>query len=78
MARSKRTIRASELSSFLYCRRAWWYRRENVPSLNTAELAGGQNFHRRHVNQTQGARVVKVLAVFLLIAVAVIIILGIL
>ncbi len=67
MARSKRTIRASELSSFLYCRRAWWYRRKNAPAINTAELAGGQDFHRQHVNQTRGAHSLKLIAFILLI-----------
>jgi CRISPR/Cas system-associated exonuclease Cas4 (RecB family) len=66
MARTKRTIRASEIGSFLYCQRAWWYRRKNVPAINTAELAGGENFHRLHVGQTRGARVLKIIAWILL------------
>lgn len=43
-----RTIRASEISSYLYCQRAWWYRLEGFESQNQAELAGGKRLHTRH------------------------------
>ena len=43
-----RTIRASELGSFLFCRRAWWYQSQGEASQNQSELAGGSEFHRHH------------------------------
>lgn len=43
-----RTIRASELGNFLFCRRAWWYQSNGVASQNQAELASGSAFHRSH------------------------------
>lgn len=67
MASGKRTIRASEIGTFLYCQRAWWYQRNKVPTINTAELAGGQAFHRTHVGQTRSARWLKAIAWMMLV-----------
>ncbi len=43
-----KTIRASEIGSYLYCRRAWWYRQNGQESANQAELAAGVELHRQH------------------------------
>lgn len=43
-----RTIRVSEISSYLYCKRSWWYQRQGIESENRDELAGGSDLHRRH------------------------------
>ncbi len=64
-----RTIRASELGTFQYCRRAWWYQRRGVPSENQAELAGGSEFHRAHGRQVFTGRLAR-LAAWLLFALA--------
>jgi len=67
MARNQRTIRASEIGAFLYCQRAWWYRRMNAPAINTAELAGGEDFHRLHVTQTRSSRSLMTAAAILMV-----------
>ncbi|MCD6577335.1 MAG: hypothetical protein J7K66_04890 [Anaerolineaceae bacterium] len=68
MARNKRTIRASEIGSFIYCRRAWWYQRKKIKPINVGELAAGQIFHQIHINQSRSANLLKAIAWFLVIA----------
>ena len=41
-------IRSSDIGNYLYCRRAWWYRKQGVESENQAELAAGTEIHKQH------------------------------
>lgn len=43
-----RTIKASEIGTYLYCQRAWWYQRQGVDNQNQAAMASGQQIHERH------------------------------
>lgn len=52
---SYKIVRASEISAYLYCRRAWWLQRTGVKPGNISELAQGNDYHQRHaqsVNRT--------------------------
>ena len=61
-------IRASEIGSYLYCRRAWWYRKQGVPSENQAEMAGGTELHARHGRQVLAAGILRAAGYVLLVA----------
>ena len=43
-----RTIRASEIGSYLYCKRSWWYQRRGLESENIDEMASGSEMHHLH------------------------------
>lgn len=42
------TIRASEIGAYLYCRRAWWYRRKGQEPENQEEMRAGTLIHEDH------------------------------
>ena len=57
-----RPIRASEISSFLYCKRAWWYQRKGVVSTNVEDLAEGTQMHQQHGRAVLAAGLVRTFA----------------
>ncbi len=60
-------IRASEIGSYLYCRRAWRYRKLGVESENQAELAAGTELHRQHGRKTLSALLLRTFGLILLL-----------
>ena len=62
-----RVLRASELGSYLYFARAWWYQRLGVPSENQAELKTGTNFHQQHARGVLHSFLLRAAALLLLI-----------
>ncbi len=63
-----RPIRSSEIGSYLYCRRAWWYRRTGVESKNQAEMNAGTELHRKHGRQVLAAALTRTVGWLLLLA----------
>jgi len=66
-ARSK-VVRASEIGTYLYCQRAWWYQRNGVASQNGRELADGNEIHQLHGQAVFRARLIRLAAYALLLA----------
>lgn len=66
-------IRSSDIGSYLYCRRAWWYRKQGVESENQAELAAGTELHQQHGRQVLASSLNRTLG-FILLMIALIII----
>jgi CRISPR/Cas system-associated exonuclease Cas4 (RecB family) len=63
-----RTIRASEIGLFLYCRRAWWYNNQGMESQNQPEMSAGTEYHRRHGRQVFLAGILRLAGWALLLA----------
>jgi len=62
-----RKIRASDISSYLFCQRAWWYRKQGISSENVNELAGGRQMHEDHGRAVLATGLVRALGYFLLL-----------
>ena len=62
-----RPIRSSDIGSYLYCRRAWWYRKQGVLSENQAELIAGTELHERHGRQVLASGLTRTLGMILLL-----------
>jgi CRISPR/Cas system-associated exonuclease Cas4 (RecB family) len=63
-----RPIRASEIGSYLYCRRAWWYRLQGAEPENQAEMAAGTQLHQAHGRSVLAAGLLRTLGLLLLLA----------
>ena len=64
-------IRASDIGSYLYCRRAWWYRLNGQESVNQAEMAAGTDLHRTHGRKVLAAGLQRTLGFILLLVASV-------
>ena len=60
-------IRASEIGSYLYCARAWWYQQKGVASSNQGEMTLGTELHRHHGQQVLASSLTRILAIVLLL-----------
>jgi CRISPR/Cas system-associated exonuclease Cas4 (RecB family) len=63
-----RPIRSSEIGSYLYCRRSWWYRKNGTPSENQSELAAGTELHKKHGRQVLASILTRTVGLILFVA----------
>jgi CRISPR/Cas system-associated exonuclease Cas4 (RecB family) len=61
-------IRSSDIGNYLYCRRAWWYRKLGFESENQAEMTAGTEIHRQHGRKVVASGLTRFLGVILLFA----------
>ena len=59
-------IRSSDIGNYLYCRRAWWYKKQGLESENQAELAAGSEIHRQHGRKVLASSLNRTLGIIFL------------
>lgn len=64
---NERYIRASELRSFSFCRRAWFLEQQGQPSLLQADRQRGMADHQNHGRSVQAAAATSRLSAAMLI-----------
>lgn len=63
-----RTIRASEIGTYLFCQRAWKYQQNGVESENIREMLTGTEIHAQHGRTVLVAGCLRTLAMGMLLA----------
>lgn len=63
-----RVIKASELGSFRYCQRAWWYQFKGYTNENTSQFNFGKEKHSQYARGVNAAAIFKILALLSVIA----------
>jgi len=59
-------IRSSDIGNYLYCRRAWWYKKQGFESENQAEFTAGTEIHRQHGRKVLASNLSRSLGLILL------------
>ena len=62
-----RTIRASEISTYLFCQRAWKYAQRGEEPQDQAEMAAGSELHYQHGRAAMSVSCMRVLAYALML-----------
>ncbi len=60
-------LRASEIASYTFCARAWWYDRQGVARENAPAIEAGVAWHRRHGRQVLTAGCLRLLGYILIL-----------
>lgn len=66
-----KTIRVSEVGTYHYCQRAWWYQIKGVDPENIEDLSAGIQVHEEHGRAIFTSGCLRILAIiFLLLSIA--------
>jgi hypothetical protein len=57
-----RVIRASEIGTYQFCHRAWWYRQQGIQPENHAALEWGSHMHQQHSQKVLAGSCLQMLA----------------
>lgn len=66
-----RVLRASEIGEYIFCRRAWWFAGQGLPSVNKLAQTSGTRWHQRHGRQVVQTGCLRLLGYACLLAGAV-------
>jgi hypothetical protein len=55
-------IRASEIGTYQFCNRAWWYQLQGYEPENKVEMAGGIEIHEQHSRAVMASNCLQVIA----------------
>lgn len=67
-------IRASELGTYQFCNRAWWYQLQGYESDNQPALSRGSELHARHFYKVTAAGCIQTIASALVLSAIILII----
>lgn len=62
-----KTIRVSEIGTYHYCQRAWWYQINGVAPENIEEISKGIQLHERHGRAVVRSGCLRIAAITFLI-----------
>lgn len=70
------SVRASEIGTYLFCARAWWYQQQGITPENQQQLNTGTAYHHLHGRDVVLARVFQAAGWLFLLAALVILAAG--
>ncbi len=73
-----RAIKASELGSYAFCKRAWYYQNQGEDNANQAAMNEGTRLHGKQARQVVASLVLFVLGLLILLAALILVLLNLL
>ena len=71
-----KTIRASEIGTYVFCQRAWWFHKSGYEPQNQSEMASGVELHEKHGQVVLATGCMRSLAYGLLLSAVVLLVIA--